>query len=120
MLKIPCLLLPPFPFSLFILQKKERRKKDFLLERDICLHRKQNKEHKQRHKMVFGTLAQSETVLNGLREAAMQVKAAVKTKDGTKMAKVLDILKDLQVSCCFSTHETPTNMRSKNAHLSTY
>ena len=63
--------------------------------------------------MVFGTLAQSETVLNGLREAATQVKAAVKTKDGTKMAKVLDILKDLQVSCCFSTHETPTNMRSK-------
>jgi hypothetical protein len=70
--------------------------------------------------MVFGTLAQSETLLNGLREAATQVKAAVKNKDGTKMAKVLDILKDLQVACCPAPTRRPRICSQKYAHMSTY
>ena len=45
---------------------------------------------------MFSTLEQTNSVLEGLRNAAKLAAEAKKTKDGDKMAKVLNLLKGLQ------------------------
>lgn len=57
--------------------------------------------------MVFATLAEANSVISGLEDAAKLVRRAKNAKDGEeKMKKVLDLLKGLQGNLLHSPHHT--------------